>query len=310
LQPKVSICIPAYKRPENVRRLLQSILEQNFQDFEVVITDDSPDESVKEVVDQYNTLPIVYHKNSPALGTPANWNKGITMAKGEWIKVMHDDDWFATTDALNEFAIATNKRDKFIFSAYYNVLEETAEKQEKRFPQSWRKRITRNPVTLLPRNVIGPPSVCLVHCSIKEQYDTWMKWRVDIDFYIRLLKQERDFTYIDKMLVNVGISKTQVTNFCLNIPEVELPEGLLLLHKYGVKPLRNILVYDAWWRILRNVRVRSRTDLQKYTKGEWPKALLNMANDQSRIPVGLLKIGILSKGFMTLSYLKNFSLLK
>lgn len=310
MQPKISICIPAYKRPENVRRLLQSITEQTFREFEVVVTDDSPDESVKEVVDEFKELPILYHKNSPALGTPANWNKGIAMANGEWVKVMHDDDWFANEEALNEFAKATTKANKFIFSAYNNVFDETGEKQEKRFPGSWRNRIIRNPLTLLPRNVIGPPSVCLIHSSIKEQYDTWMKWRVDIDFYIRLLNKEKAFTYIDQPLVNVGISKSQVTNFCLNIPEVELPEGLLLLHKYGVKPLRNILVYDAWWRILRNVGVRRRADLNEYTKGEWPKALMKMADDQSLIPAGFLKIGILSKGFMTMSYLKNYSLLK
>ena len=91
---------------------------------------------------------------------------------------------------------------------------------------------------LLPKNAIGPPSVTMVHASVSDQYDVRMKWRVDIDFYIRVLQNERDFFYIDKPLVNVGIGKTQVTNSCLNKPEVELPEGLLLLKKFGVEPLK------------------------------------------------------------------------
>ena len=47
---KVSICVPAYKNPVGVERLLGSIKVQSFTDYEVVVTDDSPDGSVEEVV--------------------------------------------------------------------------------------------------------------------------------------------------------------------------------------------------------------------------------------------------------------------
>ena len=47
---KVSICVPAYKNPVGVERLLESIKVQSFTDYEVVVTDDSPDGSVEEVV--------------------------------------------------------------------------------------------------------------------------------------------------------------------------------------------------------------------------------------------------------------------
>ena len=40
---KVSICVPAYKNPVGVERLLESIKVQSFTDYEVVVTDDSPD---------------------------------------------------------------------------------------------------------------------------------------------------------------------------------------------------------------------------------------------------------------------------
>ena len=45
--PFISICIPAYKNTTYVGRLLDSISEQTFTDYEVVVTDDSPDDSVK-----------------------------------------------------------------------------------------------------------------------------------------------------------------------------------------------------------------------------------------------------------------------
>lgn len=306
-QINISICIPAYKRPENIDRLLHTVSIQTFKNYEIVITDDSPDDSVQTVLQKYDYLPITYYKNEPALGTPANWNFAISKAKGEWIKLIHDDDWLASEDSLQLFAEATTKGHKFIFSAYNNVFSDTKKVQPMYFPPSWQQRIIHNPVTLLPRNVIGPPSVILVHRSLTQQYDTAMKWRVDIDFYIRLLKEQQSFYYINKPLVNVGISSTQVTNYCIDQPEVELPEGLFLLQKYGVQPLKNIRVYDAWWRIIRNTGIRSQEQLQHYTPfSQWPAAIWQMVQFQSNIPVALLKTGVCSKLLMAISFLLNF----
>lgn len=308
--PLISITIPAYKRPQNIERLLHSISIQTFRNYEIVITDDSPDNSLNEVLQKYGQLPIVYHKNEKALGTPANWNYGISLAKGEWIKIMHDDDWFVDENSLQTFAEATIKGKRFIVSRYYNVYN-SGKKEQLPFPDERKQKIIDHPMLLLSNNVIGPPSVTLIHSSIKEQYDTFMKWRVDIDYYVRLLLKERDFELIDQPLVNVGISETQVTNYCINEPEVELPEGILLLHKYGVSPLKNIWVYDAWWRILRNVNVRSMEQLEQYTPyQEWPQVIKKMVMQQSKIPVSVLKIGAFSKLAMALSYIANRRYLK
>jgi glycosyltransferase involved in cell wall biosynthesis len=302
---KISICIPAYKRPANIQRLLQSIAGQSFRDFEVVITDDSPDDSVRQAIADFGSLPIRYEKNALPLGTPSNWNRGISLAKGEWIKMMHDDDWFADENSLQIFADSTASGKAFIFSRYYNVFS-SGKKILPAFPAQWKRRIVRHPMTLLSKNVIGPPSVTMIHHSIREQYDSFMKWRVDIDYYVRILSKEKSFELIDRPLIHVGISDSQVTNDCINEPGVELPEGLLLLNKYSVSPLKHILVYDAWWRILRNTGMRSREQLANYTPyGQWPAVISRMVAEQARIPASLLKNGVISKSAMALSYLSN-----
>src|SRR3954465_8010288 len=102
--PLVSICVPAYKRVEFLQRLLESIAIQRFSDFEVVVTDDSNNQSVKELLENYrDRFSITYHKNEKQLGTPENWNACISIAKGKWIKLMHDDDWFNDDSSLEEF---------------------------------------------------------------------------------------------------------------------------------------------------------------------------------------------------------------
>ncbi|HEU4632396.1 MAG TPA: glycosyltransferase, partial [Flavisolibacter sp.] len=253
----------------------------------------------------YSDLPIVYYKNQPALGTPANWNFAISKASGQWIKLMHDDDWFADKNSLEYFAEEAKKGKHFIFSGYTNIFD-TGGKVKWHFPFLWKDRIVNAPLTLMARNVIGPPSVTMVHHSIKERYDTLMKWRVDIDFYIRALQKERAYSMIDKSLINVGIGVSQVTNDCFNIPEVELPEAFLMIKKYGLSPLRNVIVYDAWWRMLRNMEIRTEEQLVKYSPyGQWPVAIVHIVRHEARVPVGLLKVRVLSKFFMFVSYLLN-----
>ena len=71
--PFFSICIPAYKNIAYLKRLLKSINEQTFTDFEVIITDDSSDSSVENLLQQLKFAHKVnYHKNIPALGMPAS----------------------------------------------------------------------------------------------------------------------------------------------------------------------------------------------------------------------------------------------
>lgn len=301
---KISICIPSYKSSDSTKRLLQSIAKQTFKDYEIIITDDSPDDSVRNVVDMFPQLPISYYKNTKALGTPSNWNYAISLAKGEWIKLMHHDDWFRYENSLQKFAEKTIETNNFIFCGFVTVFESGKERQSK-FPISWRKRIVEQPVSLLAQNVIGTPSVTLVRRELNEFYDERMKWRVDIDYYIRLLNQEKAFTLIDEPLINVGMSAGQVTNYTINKPEVELPEGLLLLEKYGVRPLKQILVYDAWWRILRNTGIRGEKQLYQFVKNHWPDPIERMVIHQSMIPQKVLRLGPISKMIMFFSYLLN-----
>jgi glycosyltransferase involved in cell wall biosynthesis len=307
MKPYISICIPTFERIDYLRRLLESICIQKFEDFEVIITDDSNDNSVKNLIQFYkDNFIIKYYKNEPPLGTPANWNVAISKAEGQWIKLMHDDDWFASSESLLFFANSATGHRKFIFSSYYAVEEGGARKIHKlSFNQ---KKIIRQPFVLFAKNLIGPPSTTLIHRSITEQYDERLKWRVDVEFYMRVLENEQNFVYINKPLINIGMNPSQVTASSINNPKIELPEAWLLLEKYGVKPLRNIKVYDAWWRMFRNMGINSEKKLNFYIAQKWPAIILSMVNDIQRIPLSILKIGIFSKFFMGISYLKNKNL--
>ncbi len=305
-QPFISICIPAYKRLTYLKRLLDSIVSQSYTHFEIIISDDSDDDTVYNYLQSLsNQGQIQYFKNIPSLGTPTNWNAAISKAKGDWIKLMHDDDWFSSKDSLQKFADAALKGPKFIYSAYSNFIETKITYQPIQHKSKQLKAILNEPLLLLSENIIGPPSVTLFHKSILGKYDERMKWRVDLEYYIRILNHEKEIYYLQDLLINVGVSESQVTNSCINVPSVEIPEGHILLEKYGTKPLKNIIVFDAWWRILRNCEVRSEKDLTQFGDTQWPACILNMVRLQSKFSSALLKNGLVSKTLMTLSYLQN-----
>ena len=304
--PIISICIPAYKRIDYLKRLLCSIEIQKFKDYEVIISDDSNDHSVEELLKNFNgRFEIKYFKNEKALGTPANWNHAISKATGEWIKLMHDDDWFDNEHSLEKFALARNNNNKFIFSAYTNKTELTNNIEKKFFKENLKTIILKNPLSLLAKNSIGPPSVTLFHNSIKDKYDEGLKWRVDIEYYIRNISKGIEFTYINELLINVGVSESQVTNYCLNVPSVEIPEMYILLSKYGTSPLKNIMVYDAYWRILRNTHIHSKSKLESFGQTDWPAVILSMVELQSKFNQSTLRNGVISKTLMSISYIYN-----
>ena len=93
--PKVSVIVPNYNHARFLRQRLDSILNQTFQDFEVIILDDcSTDDSV-DVIKEYesknkNISTILNKTNSGS--TFLQWQKGISQANGEWIWIAESDD--------------------------------------------------------------------------------------------------------------------------------------------------------------------------------------------------------------------------
>ena len=91
---KVSIIVPIYKVEDYIRECLDSILAQNYPDFELILVDDgSPDDSGR-ICDDYakgdNRIKVVHKVNG---GISSARNAGLEVAKGEWIMHVDGDDW-------------------------------------------------------------------------------------------------------------------------------------------------------------------------------------------------------------------------
>lgn len=96
MQPAVSVIVPNYNHAPFLRQRIGSILEQTFQDFELILLDDCSTDGSREILESYCNNPRVSYIefNTANSGSPfCQWGKGIGMAKGEWVWVAESDDW-------------------------------------------------------------------------------------------------------------------------------------------------------------------------------------------------------------------------
>lgn len=307
--PFISICIPAYKHVDYLERLLVSVSTQTFTDFEIIITDDSPDNSVEILLQKFSSISnLYYYKNPQPLGTPENWNEAIRKANGTWIKLMHNDDWFATDDALQIFynAIEQNPKEVFFFSAFQNVEASSGKKEVVKM--SWLDKIyfKSNPYHLLKKVYVGNPSCTIIKKEVNIFYDKRYKFIVDFDYYIRVIQQTKMPVYIDKVLLNIGFHNEQVTTYTKYNPKVQIPENIIFLNEQKKNILKNIVVFDYYWRLMRNLKIDSEEKLNSFLGNIKPgHNIINMINFQKKIPSSLLKIGAFSKFFMLVAYLNK-----
>jgi glycosyltransferase involved in cell wall biosynthesis len=120
-QPKISVLIPTYNYAHFLDETIQSVLDQSFRDFELIIVDNHSTDNTEEVVNKYLADPRVsYHKNERNLGLVGNWNMCLSYPTAEYIKFICADD-----------KIHPEMLDKFyaVMELYPNVSLITCDKQ-------------------------------------------------------------------------------------------------------------------------------------------------------------------------------------
>lgn len=305
----ISICIPAYKKPEYVVRAIQSVLKQSYKKVEIIISDDSPNEDIKIAIQPYiSDIDIKYYHNLPALKSPMNWNNALDKAAGDYVMLLHQDDWLHDEHALAIYlhSFLSHPDVGFVFCKN-TAIQPDGIALNLQAIKSLLGNMDQKPHHILRANVIGPPSNVMLKRSIPIRYDENYIWLVDVDYYVQLLEAGNQYVYLDQHLVSIGLHEDQTTVFCRNNEDVIVKENMHFAYKLGNKAFADILIYDYYWRLLRNYKIRSVDTLYNY--GVMPEKILPvihwMLQSQIRFPLALLKFGPCSKILMTLNYLQR-----
>lgn len=91
--PSISVIVPVYKCEKYIEACVESILNQTFSDFEIILVDDgSPDNSGRicdQLAEKHNNIVVIHQENQ---GQAAARNNGVKFARGEWLHFVDSDD--------------------------------------------------------------------------------------------------------------------------------------------------------------------------------------------------------------------------
>ncbi len=236
MTPLVSICIPTYNQTKYLINTLDSVISQNFKDFEIIVSDDSTTDNVRQLVLNYQAkgIKINYYHNNPSLGSPKNWNSAVNKALGKYIKIMHHDEWFESPESLGKLvAVIENNPSSVVFSAGYSIYK--GYKRDFIPKLEYIELINQEPIDLIINNYIGCPSAIIYPRDCAVSFDENYIWLVDVDFYIQLLEKKYKFVYLTECLYTSMIDDHNITNKCLDNFELQLDEYSRLYIKYVSK---------------------------------------------------------------------------
>lgn len=89
--PKVSFCFTTFKRHDYLKSTLESVKTQTFSDFEVIVSDNDPEQSGRKTVESFDQR-FKYFPNNENLGMKKSFNKSLERSSGEFIVMIADDD--------------------------------------------------------------------------------------------------------------------------------------------------------------------------------------------------------------------------
>jgi glycosyltransferase involved in cell wall biosynthesis len=169
---KVSLVIPIHDMEDGAGflwRCINSIVKQTFTDYEIVITKEG--------------------------NASDNTNAGIMRARGDLIKFMHMDDYFAHEYALEEIVKAFKPNVKWVVNGTDNNPN-----------PYW------TPDIMAGNNKIGAPSAVTIRNDNPPLFDGKLVWLLDCDYYRKLYQRYGEPTILKGKLVNIGVHPGQATN--------------------------------------------------------------------------------------------------
>jgi glycosyltransferase involved in cell wall biosynthesis len=187
---KISICIPTTELvysngqimgPYMLGHLLKSISNQTFTDYEIIISDQSKSDIIKDECNNWKDLNIKYYKNTYGLGSAAkNLNFAFTKSMGEYIKPIFQDDFFYSPNTL-EYIVSNLGDNNWGFVGTYHCNENEINNLYRPFSPVW-----DDPIKILSgKNTVSGPSVMFFK-NENNLFDEDLCWLNDVEFYYRL----------------------------------------------------------------------------------------------------------------------------
>ncbi|SDI32583.1 glycosyltransferase family 2 protein [Proteiniclasticum ruminis] len=199
----ISVVIPTYKRKfETIEMALNSVLKQTYENIEILIIDDSPDDYNERKIIESKIISIDdprirYIKHDRNLGACAARNTGIFAAKGKYVAFLDDDDIWLVEKLRKQVDLIERLNLKMVYSSYYMVRSSNTQIHKATKKGNIYKE-------LLLKNYIGSTSCILVETQTLRDiggFDVNLPASQDYELYLRISKRH-EIDYVDEPLMN------------------------------------------------------------------------------------------------------------
>ena len=114
----VSIVMPAYNAQDYIQEAIQSVLQQTYTEWELLVIDDASSDRTAEIVNQLvrKDRRVHYIKNKANIGAAESRNRGVELAEGQWIAFLDSDDCWHPDKLKKQMDFAEKNNVEFVFS--------------------------------------------------------------------------------------------------------------------------------------------------------------------------------------------------
>lgn len=233
--PKVSICIPTYNNVGEAEVLLKRIISQNYNNYEIIITDDSTDDQIEKMVSRFYGSIVNYTHNPKPLGHIYNWNAALEKATGEYVKIMFSDDYFTDNDSLGKMVALLDEHPDASM-AFCGSRQVSSKGSTDRFaPPEYIEELKKDYRYLFISNQIGAPSATIYRRNLDVKFDEKSNWASDVFLYFEILRRNPHFAYTEEPLVSIGVHENQYTESFDEYDERKFGDYAYMYAKYDLE---------------------------------------------------------------------------
>lgn len=221
---KLSIITVNLNNRDGLQKTIDSVISQTFQDFEWIVIDGGSTDGSKELIEQYAEH-FAYWVSEPDKGIYNAMNKGIKVAKGEYLQFLNSGDWLWDSNVLQK--VFSNNFDGEILYGDIALVQDSE-------PVSIRKFNNQLRFSSLYELSLGHQSSFIQTKLLKEEpYDENYKIASDYKFFIRKAIEGKIFQHVDVVIACFDMSGFSNTNLDLtefervSIGESEIPALVL-----------------------------------------------------------------------------------
>lgn len=212
------------------------LMSQTFKDFEVVVSDHSKTNEIKDLCNKYeNHLDIKYFKNTEKIGSSsANLNNAIEKANGKLIKILFQDDFLYNKNSLREIVDFFDlEKDNWLVTACIHTNDGI--NFYRPFYPKYHDKIH------IGKNTISSPSVLTIKNKQPLKFDENLLWYMDTDYYKRCYEKFGEPKILNKINVVNRAGLHQMTNSLIT-EKIKNNEYLYSLKKHGERNLIILIV--------------------------------------------------------------------